>query len=37
MKTILLLAAAIGAATATPALAQTPAQRGPDARIREVN
>lgn len=34
MKTILLLAAAIGAVS--PALAQTPTQRGPDARIREV-
>lgn len=37
MKTTLLLAVAIGAVTATPALAQTPTQRGPDARIREVN
>src|SRR3546814_14352768 len=37
MKTILLLAAAIGAMSAAPAMAQTPTQRGPDARIREVN
>lgn len=37
MKTILLLAAAIGAVSATPTLAQTPMQRGPDARIREVS
>lgn len=37
MKTILLLAAAIGAVSAVPALAQTPSARGPDARIREVN
>lgn len=37
MKPILLLAAAIVALSATPALAQTPVQRGPDNRIREVN
>src|SRR3546814_5400501 len=37
MKTIPLLAAAIGAMSAAPAMAQTPTQRGPDARIREVN
>src|SRR3546814_15059595 len=37
MKTILLLAAAIGAMSAAPAMAQTPTQRGPDARICEVN
>ncbi|RST26394.1 conjugal transfer protein [Sphingomonas ginkgonis] len=36
MRTILLLAAAIGAGAAAPALAQTPTQSGPDARIREV-
>ncbi|OAH42121.1 conjugal transfer protein [Sphingobium yanoikuyae] len=36
MKSILILAAAIGTVSATPALAQTPTQRGPDARIREV-
>src|SRR3546814_5172513 len=36
MRTILLLAAAIGAVAAAPALAQTPTQSGPDARIREV-
>lgn len=36
MKSILFLAAAISAVSATPALAQTPTQRGPDARIREV-
>lgn len=36
MKSILLLAAAIGAVSAAPVLAQTPTQRGPDARIREV-
>ncbi len=36
MKSILILAAATGAVSATPALAQTPTQRGPDARIREV-
>src|SRR3546814_19813390 len=35
MRTILLLAA-IGAVAAAPALAQTPTQSGPDARIREV-
>lgn len=37
MKPILLLAAAIGALSASPALAQTPVQRGADNRIREVN
>ena len=37
MKITLLLAAAIGGVQASPALAQTPMQRGPDARIREVN
>jgi type IV secretion system protein VirB9 len=38
MKPILLLAAAIGALSATPALAeQTPRSLGADARIREVN
>src|SRR3546814_20981762 len=37
MKTILLLSAAIGAMSAAPAMAQTPAQRGPDARLRELN
>ncbi|RZL83828.1 MAG: conjugal transfer protein [Sphingomonas sp.] len=36
MRTILLLAAAIGAVAPAPALAQTPTQSGPDARIREV-
>ena len=36
MKTIMLMAATISAVAATPALAQTPAQHGPDARIREV-
>lgn len=37
MKIFLLLAATIGAVSAAPTLAQTPIQRGPDARIREVN
>lgn len=37
MKAILPLAAAIGVLCATPALSQTPVQRGPDNRIREVN
>lgn len=37
MKAILPLAAAIGVLCATPALSQTPIQRGPDNRIREVN
>jgi type IV secretion system protein VirB9 len=36
MRTILLLAAAIGVVAAAPALAQIPTQSGPDARIREV-
>lgn len=36
MRTILLLATAISTVAAAPALAQTPAQHGPDARIREV-
>lgn len=36
MRTILLLATAISAVAAAPALAQTPTQHGPDARIREV-
>lgn len=37
MKAILTLAASIGVVLASPALAQTPIQRGPDNRIREVN
>jgi type IV secretion system protein VirB9 len=37
MKSILLLAVAIGALSAAPTLAQTPIQRGADNRIREVN
>jgi type IV secretion system protein VirB9 len=36
MRTILLLTATISAVAAAPALAQTPTQSGPDARIREV-